>query len=98
MSQNNKVYEIVQQNKSHFCNWFSVTEQMSVHSNDSRNTYSPSFQLDVDYLLEEFPESDREEEAAQVKSVKHQYKAIQCNDIYVTVLTVSAASHINKRI
>ena len=44
------------------------TEQMSVHSNESRNTYSPSFQLDVDHLLEEFAESEREEEAAQVIS------------------------------
>jgi len=47
---------------------------MSVHSNESRNTYSPSFQLDVDHLLEEFAESDREEEAAQVK----QGLVVQC--------------------
>lgn len=42
------------------------TEQMSIHSNDSQNTYSPSFQMDVDHLLQEFPETDREEEATQV--------------------------------
>ena len=43
-----------------------VSDQLSVRSNDSHNTYSPSFQLDVGHLLEEFPESDRDEEATQV--------------------------------
>ena len=39
---------------------------MSIASNESRNTYGPSFQLEVEPLLQEFPEIDREEEAAQV--------------------------------
>jgi len=39
---------------------------MSVHSNESRNTSSPSFQLDLDYLLNEFVEADRDDEASQV--------------------------------
>ena len=42
-------------------------ENMSIQSNTSRNTYSPSFQLEVDHLLQEFPEADREEEATQVR-------------------------------
>ncbi len=39
---------------------------MSVASNESRNTYGPSFRLEVESLLQEFPEIDREEEEAQV--------------------------------
>lgn len=39
---------------------------MSLASNDSRNTYGPSFQLDMTSLMQEFAESDRPEEAAQV--------------------------------
>ena len=39
---------------------------MSVHSNESRNTYGPSFQLEANDLLQEFTETDREEEASQV--------------------------------
>ncbi|XP_060605210.1 radial spoke head 10 homolog B-like isoform X2 [Ruditapes philippinarum] len=41
-------------------------DNVSVHSNESRNTTSPSFQLDLDYLLNEFVEADRDEEASQV--------------------------------
>ena len=41
--------------------------EMSIASNESRNTYGPSFQLEVESLLQEFPDVDREEEAAQVK-------------------------------
>ncbi|XP_052274745.1 radial spoke head 10 homolog B-like isoform X2 [Dreissena polymorpha] len=41
-------------------------DNMSVHSNESRNTVSPSFQLDLDYLLNEFVEADRDDEASQV--------------------------------
>ncbi|ELU11324.1 hypothetical protein CAPTEDRAFT_180366 [Capitella teleta] len=44
----------------------SSPESLSIQSNSSRNTYSPSFQLEVDHLLQELPESDREEEATQV--------------------------------
>ena len=43
-----------------------LAENDSVHSNESRNTYSPSFQLKVDYVLQELPEEERAEEAAQV--------------------------------
>lgn len=43
-----------------------LPEQISVQSNDSRNTYGPSFQLEVHRLLQEFTETDREEEATQV--------------------------------
>ncbi len=39
---------------------------MSIASNESRNTYGPSFQLEVEHLLQEFTETDREEEATQV--------------------------------
>ncbi|XP_052776085.1 radial spoke head 10 homolog B-like isoform X2 [Mya arenaria] len=41
-------------------------DNVSVHSNESRNTVSPSFQLDLDYLLNEFVEADRDDEASQV--------------------------------
>lgn len=42
------------------------SEHMSIASNESRNTYGPSFQLEVEGLLAEFTETDREEEATQV--------------------------------
>lgn len=46
----------------------SACDRQSVHSNMSVNTYSPSFQLDIDYLLTEFEPVDREEEISQVMS------------------------------
>lgn len=49
-----------------FIGILNFSEQISIASNESRNTYSPSFQLEVETLLQEFPEIDREEEAAQV--------------------------------
>ena len=45
------------------------SDNISVHSNESRNTISPSFQLDLDYLLNEFTEADRDDEASQVMFV-----------------------------
>ena len=42
------------------------SDNVSVHSNESRNTVSPNFQLEIDLLLSQFPEADREEEANQV--------------------------------
>ncbi|XP_076440634.1 radial spoke head 10 homolog B-like isoform X2 [Babylonia areolata] len=42
------------------------SDNVSVHSNESRNTVSPNFQLEIDNLLNELPEADREEEASQV--------------------------------
>ena len=42
------------------------SDNVSVHSNESRNTVSPNFQLEIDLLLSHFPEADREEEANQV--------------------------------
>nr|KAG5709598.1 hypothetical protein BaRGS_001648 [Batillaria attramentaria] len=45
------------------------SDNVSVHSNESRNTVSPNFQLEIDALLNEFPEADREEEASQVMYV-----------------------------
>ncbi|KAK3611960.1 hypothetical protein CHS0354_011618 [Potamilus streckersoni] len=48
-------------------------DNASVHSNESRNTTSPSFQLDIDCLLNEFTESDKEEEVAQVQFVITRY-------------------------
>ena len=44
------------------------SEGMSVRSNDSHNTHSPSFQLEVDHLLADFPDNDRDYEAAQVRA------------------------------
>ncbi|OWF43641.1 radial spoke head 10 homolog B-like [Mizuhopecten yessoensis] len=44
-------------------------DNLSVHSNESRNTISPSFQLDIEHLLNEFTEYDREEEARQALCV-----------------------------
>ncbi|KAK7100769.1 radial spoke head 10 homolog B-like isoform X2 [Littorina saxatilis] len=41
----------------------------SIHSNESRNTVSPNFQLEIDSLLNEFPEADRDEESNQVMYV-----------------------------
>ncbi|XP_052066462.1 radial spoke head 10 homolog B-like [Mytilus californianus] len=41
-------------------------DNVSVHSNESRNTATPSFQLDIEHLLNEFTETDREEEGNQV--------------------------------
>lgn len=43
-------------------------DNLSVHSNESRNTIGPSFQLDIGHLLSNFTETDQEEEANQVKS------------------------------
>ena len=43
-----------------------MIDNVSVHSNESRNTATPSFQLDIEHLLSEFTESDREEEGNQV--------------------------------
>ena len=37
-----------------------------MHSNESRNTMGPSLTLEIDHLLSEFTETDREEEASQV--------------------------------
>ncbi|XP_074640296.1 radial spoke head 10 homolog B-like [Tubulanus polymorphus] len=48
-------------------------ENMSVHSNLSQNTMSPSIQVEVDRLLQEFPDIDREEEAKQVLFVMMRY-------------------------
>lgn len=45
------------------------SDNVSVHSNESRNTVSPNFQLEIESLLNEFPEADREEEASQVMYV-----------------------------
>ena len=42
------------------------SESVSMHSNDSHNTHSPSFSLDVEHLLSKFPDHDRDFEAAQV--------------------------------
>ncbi|KAL8580369.1 hypothetical protein ACOMHN_037468 [Nucella lapillus] len=42
------------------------SDNVSVHSNESRNTVSPNFQLEIENLLTELPEADREEEASQV--------------------------------
>lgn len=44
------------------------TDNLSVHSNESRNTISPSFQLNIEHLLAEFTDTDREEESSQVRS------------------------------
>lgn len=41
-------------------------DNLSVHSNESRNTISPSFQLNIEHLLAEFTDTDREEESSQV--------------------------------
>lgn len=38
----------------------------AAHTNVSVNTFSPSFQLDIDHLLLKFEETDREEESTQV--------------------------------
>ena len=46
-----------------------LPSEMSVQSNDSQNTYSPSFQLDIGLLLQQLPEADRDEEASQVMFV-----------------------------
>ncbi|ESO83241.1 hypothetical protein LOTGIDRAFT_176258, partial [Lottia gigantea] len=44
------------------------SDNASVHSNESRNTIGPSFQLEIDELLNnEFGEGDREEEVTQHK-------------------------------
>jgi hypothetical protein len=62
------------------------SESASMHSNDSHNTHSPSFQLDVEHLLAKFPDNDRDFEAAQVGKImaqsckicllyKHEYKS-----------------------
>lgn len=48
----------------------SSADNLSVHSNESRNTIGPSFQLDIEHLLSEFTETDQEEEASQVRFVK----------------------------
>ncbi|KAK6188921.1 hypothetical protein SNE40_004999 [Patella caerulea] len=45
------------------------SDNASVHSNESRNTISPSFQLEIDELLNEFVETDREDEVNQVMYV-----------------------------
>ncbi|XP_041359048.1 radial spoke head 10 homolog B-like isoform X2 [Gigantopelta aegis] len=45
------------------------SDNISIHSNESCNTISPSFQLEVDHLLCEFPNLDREDEIAQVMYV-----------------------------
>lgn len=38
----------------------------SVRGNESVNTFSPSFRLDVDHLLQDLLDVDREDEALQV--------------------------------
>jgi len=49
-------------------------EHVSVHGNESVNTFSPSFRLDVDHLLQEFMETDREDEISQVLTfIKHSF-------------------------
>lgn len=50
------------------CLWMVFTDNLSVHSNESRNTISPSFQLNIEHLLAEFTDTDREEESSQVRS------------------------------
>jgi hypothetical protein len=55
----------------YFPKFFLFSEAMSVHSNASKNTMSPSFQLEIDSLLEEFIERDREEEGKQVNGSFH---------------------------
>ncbi|KAH3850320.1 hypothetical protein DPMN_092729 [Dreissena polymorpha] len=65
---------------------------MSVHSNESRNTVSPSFQLDLDYLLNEFVEADRDDEASQVlfvvtrhiSSLRRIYRQVQYSVSHVS--------------
>ncbi|XP_046357024.1 radial spoke head 10 homolog B-like [Haliotis rufescens] len=45
------------------------SDNVSMHSNESRNTISPSFQLEINHLLAEFTDIDREEELSQVMYV-----------------------------
>ncbi|XP_013404281.1 radial spoke head 10 homolog B [Lingula anatina] len=44
-------------------------DNVSVHSNESKNTLGPSMALEIDHLLTEFTEFDREEEVNQVMYV-----------------------------
>lgn len=46
---------------------FFLENSSSVRGNESVNTFSPSFQLDVDHLLQELVDVDRENEASQVR-------------------------------
>ncbi|XP_077991620.1 radial spoke head 10 homolog B-like [Glandiceps talaboti] len=46
-----------------------IGDDVSVISNESRNTLGPSLTLDIDHLLDEFSEEDREEELKQVMFV-----------------------------
>lgn len=48
-------------------------EAASVHSNSSKNTVGPSFQLEIDHLLVMLPDSDRDEELNQVLCVITRY-------------------------
>lgn len=72
-------------------------DNVSVHSNESRNTVSPSFQLDLDHLLNEFVEADRDDEASQVlfvitrhiSSLRRIYRCASCSENVLFLVRLS---------
>ena len=56
-----------------FC--LNMEDNMSVHSNESKNTTSPSFQLEINTLLTTLPPDDIEHE---VNQASEEIKEIKC--------------------
>jgi len=44
-----------------------VEHALSVYDSESVNTFSPSFHLDVEYLLQDFVDCDHDDELSQVR-------------------------------